>query len=428
MAASVCPKTVKVFEEDSVQADQVKKIIFLHQRFLTGQAGGRCANLQNADMSKLGLDGVDLRSMQASGVRFNDASLRMADLSKSDLFGAHFERADMRRANLLGADLRGAFFVETRLAGAIMESADLRPGAIYDAGQGTIDDSSIYKDGERVANLSNADMRDAKLAGSNMSNAVLYAANLTGADLTNVNLSNANMRNANLEGANVTGARLAGAIMTGANFRNVDLKKADLRGAYTMDANFGKPVAVADHGEKVESNSDAGRIIASHCAWIESSGREGEPADLSGLSLAGKDLRGMDFSGAKLVETVLHRANLEGAKFEFAMLTRANLSEAKLEGVSFDGADLSEAKFLKAKLKDAHFYPKELKTGDGQSTGRFLPSNLTRADFSGAYLSGADLQEAKLERTVLASANRAGARLPERFTRLAAQSRAANRQ
>jgi len=90
-----------------VQTDQVKKIIFLHQRYLTGQAGGRCANLQNADLAKLNLDGVDLRTVQASGVRFNDASLRLADLSKGDLFGAHFERADMRRANLLGADLRG---------------------------------------------------------------------------------------------------------------------------------------------------------------------------------------------------------------------------------------------------------------------------------------------------------------------------------
>ena len=73
-----------------MQADLVKKIIILHQRFLTGQAGGRCANLQNADLSKLGLDGIDLRTMQASGVRFNDASLRMAELLKADLFGAHF--------------------------------------------------------------------------------------------------------------------------------------------------------------------------------------------------------------------------------------------------------------------------------------------------------------------------------------------------
>lgn len=410
-----------------MQTDQVKKIIFLHQRYLTGQAGGRCANLQNADLAKLNLDGVDLRTVQASGVRFNDASLRLADLSKGDLFGAHFERADMRCANLLGADLRGAFFVETKLAGAVMESADLRPGAIYDAGGGTIDDSSIYKDGGRVANLSQADMRDAKLAGSNMSNAVLYAANLSGADLSNVNLSGANMRNANLEGANVSGARLAGAIMTGANFRNVDLESADLRGAYTMDANVGQSPPAVDRGDKVESNSDAGRIIASHCAWIKSGGREDEPADLTGLSLAGKDLRGMDFSGAKLVETVLHRANLSGAKFEFTMLTRANLSEANLEGASFDGADLSEAKLLKAKLKDAHFQPKELKTGDGQSTGRFLSPNLTRADFSGADLSGVDLREAKLERTVLAGANLTGTRLPERFARLAARQAAASK-
>ena len=151
-----------------MQVEQLKRILELHIRYLKGQTGGRCANLQNADLSGYVLDTVDLQTMKASGIRLVEAKLRKANLSKTDLFGAHFERADLRYANLLGADLRGAFFLGTRLASAIMEDVDLRPGAIYDAGAGTIDDASIFKDGARVANLSEADMQDAKLACANM--------------------------------------------------------------------------------------------------------------------------------------------------------------------------------------------------------------------------------------------------------------------
>ena len=283
------------------------------------------------DLSGGMLDKVDLRTAQASGARLPDASVRLANLSKADFFGAHFERADLRRADLRGTDLRGAFFVETRLAGAVLEDADLRPGAIYDAGQGTIDNLSIFKDGQRVANLSEADMQDAKMARANMQDAVLYAANLKGADLSGVNFTNANLRNANLEGAKVTGTRFAGAQMTGANFRGVDLDTADLRGAYVLDARVDGKSHVEEAGlTGIDAQSETGRIIAEHQAWIDSRGKYGQPADLSGKSLANMTLRGMDFSGAKMVGAVLYRSDLTGAKFEFAMLSRANLIEARL--------------------------------------------------------------------------------------------------
>lgn len=402
-----------------MQADQLKRVIELHARFLKGQNGGRAANLQNADLAGCKLDQVDFRTIQASGVRLNDASLILANLSKSDFFGAHFERADLRRANLLGADLRGAFFLETRLAGAIMEDVDMRPGAIYNAGHGTIDDASIYKDGARVANLSGADMENAQMARANMQDAVLYAVNLKGADLTNVGLTNANLRNANFEGAKVRGTRFADAVMTGASFRNVDLEEADLRGAYIMDANVDKPVA--EGGDKVDHNTPIGRILDEHMAWIESGGRVGVPADLSGQSLADKDLRNFNFSAAKLVGTVFYRANLSGAKFEFAMLGKANLIETNLEDAIFDGCDMTDAKFGRAIMCRASFEPKELRTGDGKPTGRFLAPYLTRTDLTGANLTEVDLTKATLERTIFAGAVLEGTKLPERYARLQAR-------
>jgi uncharacterized protein YjbI with pentapeptide repeats len=399
-----------------MRPEQLKSVIELHARYLKGQAGGRVANLQNADLAGCNLDTVDLRTMQASGVRFNDAIIRKANFSKSDLFGAHFERADMRRTNFIGADLRGVFFLETRLAGAVMEDVDLRPGAIYNSAAGAIDDASIYKDGARVANLSGADMENAQLARANMQDAVLYAANLKGADLTNVNLTNANLRNADFQGAKVQGARFAGAVMTGTNFAGVDLSVADLRGAFVQNANVETPVEPM--GETVDRDSTIGRILAGHQAWIESGGRRGAPADLTGQSLANKNLRNFDFSAAKLVGTVFHQADLSGAKFEFTMMGRANLIEAKLTDAIFDGCNLTYAKLNRAVLRGASFQPKEIMTGGGESTGRFLAPDLSGADLSGADLTGVDLTQATLERILFGGAILEGTELPERYARL----------
>jgi len=71
------------------------------------------------------------------------------------------------------------------------------------------------------ANLSNADLKLAYLAGANLSDADLSGAklqyaNLRGATLTGANLENADLRGANLQRAAIAGANLAGANMKGA--------------------------------------------------------------------------------------------------------------------------------------------------------------------------------------------------------------------
>ena len=85
-------------------------------------------------------------------------------------------------------------------------------------------------------NLRNADLIDAildfsELSNSNLSNANLLRADLHQADfyhadLSNANLSNANMKEANLGKADLAGADLSDAVVTGAYFFAADLMNA----------------------------------------------------------------------------------------------------------------------------------------------------------------------------------------------------------
>ncbi len=65
------------------------------------------------------------------------------------------------------------------------------------------------------------------------------------------------------------------------------------------------------------------KILEAHRMWVESEGKEGERADLSGANLQGANLTQANLQGANLTG-----ANLQGAKLPFANLQGANLREA----------------------------------------------------------------------------------------------------
>ncbi len=84
------------------------------------------------------------------------------------------------------------------------------------------------------ANLSNADLRDARLTGALLDSAKKNGADLRGADLANAVLTGANLRQADLRGADLSQAVLVGADLRGANLEGAklgfaNLSQADLR-------------------------------------------------------------------------------------------------------------------------------------------------------------------------------------------------------
>jgi uncharacterized protein YjbI with pentapeptide repeats len=84
-------------------------------------------------------------------------------------------------------------------------------------------------------------------------------------------------------------------------------------------------------------------ILDQHRLWVESSGREGERGDLSGVNLSGRDLTAVNLQGAQLNKTNLRNADLSMANLRGASLVEADLREANLLGAEFSGANLMGA-------------------------------------------------------------------------------------
>ena len=91
-----------------MEANELKKILELHTKWLNGEEGGKRADLSDADLSGADLRRADLSDADLSGADLRWANLSGADLSDADLSGADLRRADLRRADLSGADLRRA--------------------------------------------------------------------------------------------------------------------------------------------------------------------------------------------------------------------------------------------------------------------------------------------------------------------------------
>ena len=88
-----------------------------------------------------------------------------------------------------------------------------------------------------------ADLSDANLSGTDLSEVNMIGANLSGTNLSEANLigaylSDANLSDTSLIGANLRGANLRGADLSDANLRGADLSYANLRSASLIGANL----------------------------------------------------------------------------------------------------------------------------------------------------------------------------------------------
>ena len=102
--------------------------------------------------------------------------------------------------------------------------------------------------------------------------------------------------------------------------------------------------AAADEAEAPElreiSDEELSEILAAHKLWLDTDGKDGKQADLSG-------------------------ANLHQAKLKEAKLERSNLEGANLEGAELQGADLHGANLRNADLQNAHLATANLRCAKG---------------------------------------------------------------
>ena len=88
-----------------MEANELKKILELHAKWINGEEGGKRADLSHADLSDADLRGADLSHADLREADLSHADLREADLSHADLRETDFSDADLRGADLSGANL-----------------------------------------------------------------------------------------------------------------------------------------------------------------------------------------------------------------------------------------------------------------------------------------------------------------------------------
>jgi len=164
------------------------------------------------------------------------------------------------------------------------------------------------------------DLRDANLRQAHLSRAFL-----AGADLTEAFLAGADLTEAFLTGADLTGAGLVGVDLSRATLREADLRQAHLRDGHLSGADLSR----ANLSWSYLFDADLSRVNLTEAMLVAT--------NLSRVNLSDADLRHADLSGGFLLDANLNGANLSGAKLEGTLLVRTNLMDATLTQCSIYG-------------------------------------------------------------------------------------------
>jgi hypothetical protein len=131
-----------------------------------GGSGGRIEALQELNLDRVPLVGVNAAGAFLQGIQLPHANLLRANLEAADLRDSNLQAVDLEYANL-----RSANFRQANLSGAKLEGADLSD-----------------------ADLVNADLHGADLGGVSLENADLRNVNFAGAQWKDIkNIENANI-------------------------------------------------------------------------------------------------------------------------------------------------------------------------------------------------------------------------------------------
>ena len=248
---------------------------------------------------------LSVYSTQAAGVDLSRAELGQSGTPETSFFNLVLDNVDLSGINLKSANLNQASF-----KGSIFRA----PGA--DGRWDTFDDA--------IADLTQAQMRQANFTDANLSRVIMNRSDL----------SRATLNRANLSYARLIGADLGSSQLIGANLRGAFLEKASLTGADIGDAKFNEANL---YGARLS------RVIAigTHFSYANLMNTEWRGADLSGAYLDRANLRNANLSATRLTGAVLRSARLENANLENADLSFVDLRGANVAGADFKGTVLA---------------------------------------------------------------------------------------
>ena len=216
------------------------------------------------------------------------------EYDKSDFNNNFFKGANLKSADLTGANLKNAKIIDSNFYYATLDNADLR--------NSNLTGSSFYKASLKNVDFSYADLRHVQLYEADLENAIFEGVNLAFSNLCDYSedhmdmlhdfgveaFSGVDLSYANFDKADLRNVDFEGVIIHNAHFLFADLTNSNLSGRNLTGTNFGyADLTGADLSNTILSNADLHDTILVN-------------ADLSGADLSGVDLSGRDLSGTKL--------------------------------------------------------------------------------------------------------------------------------
>lgn len=211
------------------------------------------------------------------------ADLEGVDLSDSDLSCANLTFANLDNANLSGADLRGANLSQTRLFTTKLSGANVAGCNFF--GVHFTRPSFEFGKVTRQADLSEVDLREAKLPVAYFSGGLYEKIDLSGADLSHADFTHGRFRYSNFTNSNLKGAKLSYSDFSNADFRFAYLGGSDLSNSIFVRADFSK--AFLGDAKCHDGNSDF-------------TGAKFRDANLNNCSLLRATINQTDFRGAQV--------------------------------------------------------------------------------------------------------------------------------
>ena len=288
--------------------------------------------------------------------------------------GLNFSRRLLSEADLTGANLRDARMILTNFERAHLYCADLSGVDARQAIFRKADIRGVSLNHARLegANFDDADMRQAVLAYADAKDGYRLVGRSgdvrpEGGGITySVDFSNCSMKKVKLANAKLKGANFAGALMQGADLSGAVLTGANFDGGVLTGVNLER--AVIDRGALAKCVVDPTATALARVAELLT---RLEASDLW-VRTNGREGRAavLDDEDVRPLGDAFQKRQLAALSAQRALAVGVNFAGAQLQGTKFDGADLRDADFNTADLRGASF----------------VGANLWHANFAGADL------------------------------------------
>jgi uncharacterized protein YjbI with pentapeptide repeats len=301
------------------------------------------ADLRELDLRGANLDGAMMEAACLDGVDLTGASARGSVLAHATFEKARADDCDFSAANLGKARFVGGSACRANFKGAILWETDFTQAAL------------------RGAQLADVQAMYIKLAGADLSDAVLDELLLYQTDLTDTRLNGASLNGTQffentMAATNFGGAQGHRAVFLKVHGEGLFFDGADLTGA--MFVQDPKLPRASMRGTKLT------RVFA-------------HGADFTGADFSGANLDGCELGGSALQE-----ANLRGVHAREAGLRFVDLSKAQVVGADLRGALLANAKLFGARFDASSVFMADLARIRTDTESSFDKVNFGRARLS----------------------------------------------